>query len=367
MRVGRIAAGLEAVDPLVGEARRVGYAPLLAEVLLLKGQLQVDATIIGDSSLVLEDAYSTAIVARHDEVAGMAAVFLLYQSGYVRGRFEVAEVWNRSAEALLRRLNSTGPFWGWYLSARAGLRQQQGRLAEAIEDERAAVAAQERASGPASIEVASTIGNLANQLAFSGDFAGALEASRRALGIFSEALGPDHPRSSLFLANNGQFLWRLGRIEEGLADAARALAILERETEPNAFVRSVPLRTLGLCNLELGRPRVAAECLERAMAIRETNGANPLRLAEVRYPLARALYADRATRARALEMAEKALREYQEAGALPVAARDRAQLEVWLAERTRGLPEQKAKPGRRPAKRTGKTTARRAKARGRER
>jgi eukaryotic-like serine/threonine-protein kinase len=357
-RVGEVAAGRAAVEPLVEEARRVGYGPILAEVLLVMGELQIDASLIADATTILEDAFSTAVQGRHDEVAATAATLLLYQHGYITEQFDVAEVWNRSAEALLRRLGGHDEIWGWYLSARASMRQQQGRLAESIADGRAAVAAQERAFGPTSDELAMTVGNLANHLAHAGDFAGALEAGQRALDLFSAALGPGHPRPAFFLANQGQFLWRLGRIDEAMAVASKTLDILAREMGFHGISVTVPMRTLGLCHLDRGEWAQAIAHLSRALTIRQGAQAASVRLAEVRFPLARALAEQPGQRRKALAMAEQARREYLQSKLTPLTRRDLADLERWLADRAKGArkgpdrsaPKRAKAPRARPTK-----------------
>jgi eukaryotic-like serine/threonine-protein kinase len=331
--VGKWAAGLDIVIPLAEEARHVGYGPMLAEVLLTVGKLQIDAGLIGDAALVLEEAFSTAVHSRHDEVATTAAILLCYQMGYLQGRFEVGELWSRYAETLLRRLGGHDLLWNYHFAARASMREQQGRLVEAVDDARSAIAAGERALGEHNVDVATAIGNLANHLAFGGDFGGALEAGQRAIAIFSDCLGPEHPRVAMFCANHAQFLCRAARFDEAEEAASRALAILERESDPNGMAVTIPLRTLGLCHLHRRRFREAAIVLERAAAIRERLGANALRLAEVHFPLAKALYEQRARRAAALELARRARREYGKAAMTPVAARDLAELDQWLGKR----------------------------------
>jgi hypothetical protein len=71
--------------------------------------------------------------------------------------------------------------------------------------------------------------------------------------------------------------------------------------------------------------------LERALAIREANHMPPLRLAEVRFPLARAILASGGSAARAVALARQALVDYAQTANTPIVARDRTELERWLA------------------------------------
>src|SRR5262249_30603679 len=153
LRVGRWNEGLGAAATVVEEARQVGYGPILAEVLLVKALLQHEAGKADLSPGTFEEAVWTAELARHDEVAAGAASCLTFVTGYTQQRFDVAEIWARHSETLLRRMGGHDQLWGWHFNNRAGLREQQGRLAEAIEDTRLAIAAKERALGPDSPDV----------------------------------------------------------------------------------------------------------------------------------------------------------------------------------------------------------------------
>jgi serine/threonine-protein kinase len=331
LRVGRVAEAFRASTALVEEAGRVAHGPLLAEALLARGILEAEMSRKDDARLTLERAFSAAELARHDEVAAEAAIFILDIEGYVNSRFEVAEVWARYAETLLLRMGSHDLLWGWYFNNRANTREMEGRLAEAVEDARRAVEAKTRALGPASSDVGQSYGNLANHLAYGGDFVGAMEANARARAILDETVGAEHPWTAVMCGNQGQYLFRLGRLEEAISVATQALAHLERETDPRGLVVTFPLRTLGLCHLAMGRADVALPFLERAVAIREEVVAKtPLRLAEVHFPLARAFYGTGA-HGRGLALAHQARAEFQRAARTPLAERDLAELEAWLA------------------------------------
>src|SRR5260221_4851347 len=132
--------------------------------------------------------------------------------------------------------------WGWYFTNRAIIRQTQGRLAEAVEDGRRAIAAKEKALGPNTPDLASSIGNLANHIAIGGDFAGAIDVNQRAVEIFRSSLGSEHPRTALILANHAAFLWRLGRFDQAMELATQAPGGFERETDPMSLFLSHPLR-----------------------------------------------------------------------------------------------------------------------------
>jgi eukaryotic-like serine/threonine-protein kinase len=346
VRVGRISDGLALVAPFVEEARRASYGPLLAEVLLLHGRLLIESVRAEEAVPKLAEAFSTAELARHDEAAAEAAVLMIAVAGYYQSKFEAAEIWSLYAETLLRRMGGHDLLWGWFFTNRGQVRELEGRLPEAIEDARRAIAAKERALGANTPDFAGSVANLANHLAFGCDFAGAIEANQRAVDIQMEALGPDHPLTARTLANQGQFLYRTGRFEEGRRLAEHALAVFERETDPKGMGVTFPLRTLGLCLLASGRFEDAVVALERAATIREALEQAPLRLAEVHYPLARALDAARGDRDRAVALARRARREYEAAPKIPVVVLDLADLDQWIAAHPRLPAVGSPKPAR---------------------
>jgi tRNA A-37 threonylcarbamoyl transferase component Bud32/tetratricopeptide (TPR) repeat protein len=331
VRVGNATQGLEVSGPLVEEARRVGYGPALAEVLFVHGTLQLNRVDMSVVAQTMEDAMWQAEAARHDEIAASAASHLIYVTGYVQGRFEVAEIWIRYTEAILNRM---GPghdqLWGWFYNNRGAVREQQGRLEEGIADCRRSIAAKERALGSEAPDIGNSLGNLANHLAHGADFTQALEISTRGLAILMKGLGPDHPMVALHLANRGQFLYRLGRFAEGEEATTRALATFEREYAQGILL-TFPLRTLGLCQIGTGRFEEALNVLERAVKIREALEKRAVRLAEVHFALAQALRAAGREPDRALALARQARSEYEQAKMTPVAALDLAELDRWLA------------------------------------
>ncbi|HSZ81188.1 MAG TPA: tetratricopeptide repeat protein, partial [Polyangia bacterium] len=189
-------------------------------------------------------------------------------------------------------------------------------------------------------------------LAHGGDFEAALRTNERAVEILRESIGPDHPRTAVVIANHGQFLCRLARFDEARAAAESALAVLERETDPEGFLVTFPLRTLGLCDLGVERFGAALARFERAAAIRDAIEKAPLRLAEIHFPLARALLGAGGDRARAIALARRARREYERASMTPVVARELVEVDRWLS--THASPPSVKRTGRRtrpPARR----------------
>jgi serine/threonine protein kinase len=343
-RVGRVNDGLQVVAPLEHDVRRVGYGPLLAETLLTVGLLQHHKGAMPEAALAYEEATWTAELSRHDEAAAEAATFLVYIVGHQQGRFDAAEIWSRLAETLLRRMGGHDLLWGWLLNNRAAVREAQGRLVEALDDARRAVAAKEKALGPDDPDLGLSLGNLALYLAQVGDLAPAVDYAERSARIVEESLGPDHPHTATALTNQGELLAQIGRYEEARVAATRSLAIFERETDPDGRYVAYPLLVAGLADLGMGRVAEALPILERATRIRDAAESLPHRRAEVRFALARALWEAGHERARAVALAERAREEYEGSPSTPATRRELAAIERWLEARVAGGEAEPAQP-----------------------
>ena len=328
--LGRDAEGLKEVMALERDARGVGYAPLLAEVLNTSGHMNLYAADFETAARVLEDATWTAELCRHDEAAADAATCLVFVTGYAQSRFEAGELWSRHADTVLRRMGGHDVARGWLLNNRGAMRAAQGRLREAVDDMREAIAAKEKALGPDDPDVALSLSNAAIYLDELGEIEPAAEYADRAVKIMKATLGLDHPRAAIPLTNHAELLNRLGRHEEARDPARRALAIFERESDPEGLYVTYPLHALGLSYLARHRFEEAVAPLERAVRIREIKESVPARRAEVYFALARALAGAGHGRDRARALANRACDEYRQAPPTPATARELAAINVWL-------------------------------------
>jgi serine/threonine-protein kinase len=337
--VGRLNEALEAIGPLVDEVRRTDYAPLLAETLFELGNLHLEQRTAVLGAQFIEEALWIAELCRHDEVVAMAAAQLVYAMGDQMARFDAAEIWAQLAETRLRRMGGREDLWGWLYNNRGAMRERQGRLQEAIEDARRAVAAKEKFHGPDSSEVGLSLSNIAMYMAGTGDLANALTYMQRGISAVEAGAGPDHPRIGVLLSNYAEILNQLGRFPEAREMAHRSLAIFEREASLDGAMLSYPLTALGLGYLGDGMADEALPPLERAVRIRDRDMKHAASLGEVHFALARALgQAGReAPRARALALAARA--EY--ASDVPSEASQRwvAQIDAWLAADARAVAE----------------------------
>jgi len=330
--VGRYGDGLKALAQIEDEIHRAGYRPLSAEALLIRGRLQTDRREWSLAARALEEAVWSAELCRHDEVVAEAAGTLAFLVSQMGADSALAEVWVRHAEVVLQRMGGHDVLWGLLHNNRAVMRWREGRLDDALEETRHALAAKERAGGADNPDNALSLSNMGLILAERGQLDEGLHLMERGLSMSERGYGPEHPATGMLLSNHAEILNVLERFEEAHASAARALAILELEGGFDNVVLSYPLAELGVALLGLGRAGDALSLLERATAFRDTMGPEPAHWGEIHFALARALRALGKDLPRARTLAEEARDEYARAPPGPIVARELARIEAWLAE-----------------------------------
>jgi serine/threonine protein kinase/tetratricopeptide (TPR) repeat protein len=328
-RVGRLTDALAAAGPLQEQAAALGYAPLLADVLISVAMVYCEKGMVDEGTHLYEEALWTALRCRHDETAAEAATNLVYAVGSRASLGAAAETWSRLAETLLERMGGHDLIWSWLLTNRSGLRLLQGRPLDSLEDARRAVAAKEKVLGAKHPDLALSLNNVALCLDYLGQVQEAVEQLARAVSIIENGLGADHPRTGWLLSNYSELLVRVGRFAEAQQAAERAQAILERETDP-LFV-TYPLVALGASALGLGDVERALAVLERVNDIRSAKEGDPARRAEARFMLARALGEQGKDPARARALAAMARDENLQSPDTPARKRALEEIDAWLA------------------------------------
>ena len=126
---------------------RINYDPILAETLLLRGNMMVKA---GDSPAAeksLMEALLAADASRHDEVRAEAAAGLVFAVGYQQGRVAEGERWADAASAILRRINGHQLLQAWLLNDIGCVYDLEGKKEAAIRALTDGLALKEKALG----------------------------------------------------------------------------------------------------------------------------------------------------------------------------------------------------------------------------
>ncbi len=369
-KVGRYAAALEDVEPVVERAEVLGYGPLVAETKALRGLLRDGDGRYADAEQDLLDAFETAMAHRHDEVAMQTARQLAFVIGYRQARHAEGGQWSRVARALAKRNGSDAELAG-SLQGLGVLLYHQGHHEQAQRHHEQALRMTERIRGPRHPQVARILNNLAVALDARGEheqaqlhyeralriweevlgaghpisggiltnlgvalyaqkkYEQARLAHERAVQLRAEALGTDHPSVALSLTNLGFVLQAQDDHQQARVELGRALRIMETSLDAEHPNLAYPLCGLAKSALAQDDFESARTYAERAVAIRESSGVAPELLAEARMFLARVLWYYPAQRPRARALAEQA-REVWVAGDRGLDDQ-RAEVEDWLA------------------------------------
>ncbi len=291
-----------------------------------------------------------------------------------KGDYTAARSCFERALAIFAHLyGSEDPRQGRVLSNLGLVLDYQGNHEEAVTYAEKAVAVWERTLGADHPSVANALNNRGMALQSVGRYAQAQADFQRALSIWERAHGPNHQDVGMVLANLSNGAKREGRIEEAQALAERALAIqtkihgadnhrtalsmleltellLERKQPLQAETmvdRAVPILNAALTpehpfavaartlqsrvKLALGKTREAVQVIEGSVSIAEKQEFDSL--PEVYMALARALWAGREQRPRALTLARQAL-ELLRKKTTPSDQEEAIAVEAWLAHPT---------------------------------
>jgi serine/threonine-protein kinase len=313
------------LDELGEAARRVGYAPVTAEVLALLGEIEalVGRPEAGHSAL--KQAVWQAESSRYDELKAEAATYLVFTANQLR-RFDEAEDWAREADAILRRIGGHDELRAWLEMHVAEVRRMQGRSDEALAHLFKALDFHGRA-GASQGQQARVRNNIANVLNDVGRAEEALVYIDRAIADLGQELGAEHPLVGTFVSNEGEILARLGRHAQARAAFQRAIAVEEPSYGSESPNLAYPLAGLGDSYLAVHEAKLAVAPLDRAVRIRDAAEPDRMLVAETAFSLAQALWESGGSRPRARQLAAEALAIYRTQPA-PGARLDAA--ERWL-------------------------------------
>ena len=313
--------------PLIETARDIGYLPLLAEASYALGHLFDTCVDAKQAQADLEDAVMAAEASHHDAVAVEAAAMLA--SAYADRSHDIraARQWLRLAEAILARFPGHPPLDARVAVSRGVVLFGEGRLEDALAEDRRALALQEVLLGPSSGEAVTMHNNIATVLHDLGRDQEAEVSIGRALDIIRRTIGDDTDRFALLSVNEAEILTGLGKFEAARAAIERALAVW-REQDASGFLIGYAMLDQGKLELAEGRPGVAVATLDKAVQL--VAGQDPRYTAEALFAMARALLAASPTnQARASGLARKARATV---GDSPSAARLISDIERWQRE-----------------------------------
>jgi len=289
--VGNHRAAMKATLEILPQAEATGYRPLIAEVLVSLGGIQIDSAA-ADAEISYEKALYAAEASRDDLTAAKAAVSLVAATGYRQDRGRESERWGRLAAAILDRLASPQPrLRGWLLHNQAAQLLSSGKFEAARALLEQSLALKEAALGNNHPDVGRTVSALAWALTELNRPEEALRLENRAIDIFTH-LDPDGVQLAYGLGNRGETLNMLGRHRAAEESLVVAVRILRAQLGPSNFNVATVLQALGESRLGQGDADGAVRHLDEALKIRVGGrDTNALEVANTQFALARALAA----------------------------------------------------------------------------
>ncbi|MEM9488819.1 MAG: serine/threonine-protein kinase, partial [Myxococcota bacterium] len=272
---GKYRDGLSIAERAVAAARTSAYPPVLAEALFEMGALRDDLGQGGAAVEALLEALDVAEANRHDELAARAWTRLILVGALRIKQSARAHEWFRRARAAIARLGRERgeyePLWAEALDRLGLVYLLLDHSAEQAETQhRRALDIRRRVFGPRHLTVAHSLSNLANALAANKrGRAEALELYERALHIYQELEGPEHPDVASILFDIGLVRVKMGNFAEARDLYQRALAVYRRTYgERNPRTANI-LTALAQLEVRAGALATAHEYIQAALRIHE--------------------------------------------------------------------------------------------------
>ena len=186
-------------DALLARAEELAYQPLVAEVHWARGSCRETAGDYEDAATAMRAAVLLAIAAAHDAVAIDAATRLGYVVGYRQAHYAEGRSWCAVARALIDRSGARDERPVRVEITESSIALGEGKPGDALPPLDAAVARLEHL--PLSTELAAVLNNRAAAHSLLGQRDRVAADFERALAVYREVLGPEHPDIALLLSN----------------------------------------------------------------------------------------------------------------------------------------------------------------------
>lgn len=255
------------LEGIVADAKATGFSRLIADATYLRGRVAMFSEA-GKSEPYLVDAVAAAAAARDAHLEAHASVSLLRSvSDRTRNVEEVRQV-ERAAKAAVARAGDDPELAGRLLGAQALMADRvENDLERASELARQAHEQLAAAVGERSLRAVSALMSRSSFQLRLGKLDEAVELARGALAIEEELVGPDHPELSDVLFVIGRAEQQRGNLDVAVEYFERALANSENRFGPGALRLGTLLQPLASAKASQGKFDVAIELLERAIAL----------------------------------------------------------------------------------------------------
>ena len=273
-RTGKYGAGLHAARAATQEARALAYPPLLADALLIEGDLLYESGNLREAEAALGEAIQAAAAGKHADAAAEAWVQLLGLVGVEQAQHERALGLRLAAEAAITWAGDDPELAARLLGNVGSVLHAQARYPEAIDAIRRALALHEQLPADADnhardLAIADALATLGTAYNSKGEYEEADGYFRRVLESRRRTLGADHPEVASSLHDLGNNDYHLARYDDAGAHLGEALAIRMRVLGPGHPRVADTENSLGAVEYARGEFTRARDHYARALAIRE--------------------------------------------------------------------------------------------------
>jgi tetratricopeptide (TPR) repeat protein/predicted Ser/Thr protein kinase len=268
-QIGRFTEALAAIRPLAEEAKSIGYAPLIAETLVLRGWLEfVQLKEFPAVRATLAESAASAIAGHDDRTLAEALVVMVraHIQNHEPQTLEAGHVWAKLAATWLDRIGADSALRVRLLDAEGELYSGQFRMDEAVATYRRAIDLETKSGNEALL--GRSLWALGQTLAAHGKLEEAERTLERSKAALEKTLGPDHPTTGQTIYTLSKLLAVAGPFDRAEAYARRALKIMENALGTDNPRLPLMLYVLGNVLLEEERPDEALPVLQRSLRLR---------------------------------------------------------------------------------------------------
>ncbi len=253
----------------VQRARKIGWAPLVAEAGLVRGTVERNAGSFTVAEAALTDTVQAAARAHLDDVSTLAWAELAWVVGYEEERPLEGLALASAAEAIALRADATAHELAGVAHTRALIWSAKGDQDAALREADRAVELLRTEAEPDELEIADVLNTIGLVRSFQGDYVRAEKVHRQVLELRRVKLGADHPKLADSLDNLGVDRFHQGAIQEARTFYEKALAIRVAALGPESHDVGTSHNNIGGLLMDMGDAAGAAEHLTAALRIYE--------------------------------------------------------------------------------------------------
>lgn len=265
---GRFKEAALRAEALTAEALLIGYRPLEAEVLTLKGQLDADLDAFDAASASLHKAVAAAEASGDSRAAAGAWAYLIEVESEKRAKKEEAERAQGHAEAVIEHLGRPRDLSAVLAHNTGKMLMLAGKHQEAKRQLERALELY-RAQDPSSPMVAATLNAIGDVVRAQGDAAASLVYHQDALALIVARLGEHHPDVAQAQKNIGNVYWKQSELDTALSWYERALELQKQALGEDSLEYVSTLNNVASVHIRQQKLVEAERELRRVIAVME--------------------------------------------------------------------------------------------------